>query len=317
MRATPPAALFPVHDLCFKARVLCRECQGQLSAFCDAHAWTRRTLRRLREEDGFLAPFSAVRTYSADFLLVAAGGGGGGSGGGTRGGGGGGAGEYVAGTGILVLPNTSLIITIGAKGLGGVATANGSSAADATVVASWLSKTARGGGRGSNCFVGAGNGVAGGSGGGAGDQAVARTGGASTASDGTGHAGGDVPGTGGGGSGASGGGATAAGAVGVAGAKAPGGAGTANSISGISVTYCKGGDGGATNESTNGLAGVNPGDGGSGSNNNGGPDNNGGDGAVGTFVLSYLGGQRGTGGVITTAGGHTIHTFTTSGTFVA
>jgi hypothetical protein len=33
--------------------------------------------------------------------------------------------------------------------------------------------------------------------------------------------------------------------------------------------------------------------------------------------LRYLGTQRGTGGTVTSAGGYTIHTFTTSGTYNA
>jgi hypothetical protein len=34
-------------------------------------------------------------------------------------------------------------------------------------------------------------------------------------------------------------------------------------------------------------------------------------------IVAYLGSQRGTGGTITSSGGYTIHTFTTSGTFTA
>jgi hypothetical protein len=34
-------------------------------------------------------------------------------------------------------------------------------------------------------------------------------------------------------------------------------------------------------------------------------------------VLAYLGSQRGTGGTITSVGGYTIHTFTSSGTFTS
>jgi hypothetical protein len=34
-------------------------------------------------------------------------------------------------------------------------------------------------------------------------------------------------------------------------------------------------------------------------------------------IISYSGSQRGTGGTVTTVGGNTIHTFTTSGTFTA
>jgi hypothetical protein len=34
-------------------------------------------------------------------------------------------------------------------------------------------------------------------------------------------------------------------------------------------------------------------------------------------VISYVGPQRATGGTVTSSGGSTIHTFTTSGTFIA
>jgi hypothetical protein len=34
-------------------------------------------------------------------------------------------------------------------------------------------------------------------------------------------------------------------------------------------------------------------------------------------IISYSGGQRGTGGDVTSVGGNTIHTFTTDGTFTA
>jgi hypothetical protein len=35
------------------------------------------------------------------------------------------------------------------------------------------------------------------------------------------------------------------------------------------------------------------------------------------FIISYAGAQRGTGGTVTSSGGNTIHTFTSSGTFTA
>jgi hypothetical protein len=35
------------------------------------------------------------------------------------------------------------------------------------------------------------------------------------------------------------------------------------------------------------------------------------------FIVSYAGPQRGSGGTVTSSGGFTIHTFTTSGTFKA
>jgi hypothetical protein len=34
-------------------------------------------------------------------------------------------------------------------------------------------------------------------------------------------------------------------------------------------------------------------------------------------IISYAGAQKGTGGTVTSSGGFTIHTFTSSGTYVA
>ncbi len=43
----------------------------------------------------------------------------------------------------------------------------------------------------------------------------------------------------------------------------------------------------------------------------------GGAGGSGIVILRYLGAQRGTGGTVTSSGGYTIHTFTSSGTYTA
>jgi hypothetical protein len=43
----------------------------------------------------------------------------------------------------------------------------------------------------------------------------------------------------------------------------------------------------------------------------------GGAGGSGIVILRYLGSQKGTGGTVTSSGGYTIHTFTSSGTFTA
>jgi len=40
-------------------------------------------------------------------------------------------------------------------------------------------------------------------------------------------------------------------------------------------------------------------------------------GGSGIVIVSYPGAQRGSGGTVTSAGGYTIHTFTTSGTYTA
>jgi hypothetical protein len=84
--------------------------------------------------------------------------------------------------------------------------------------------------------------------------------------------------------------------------------GYTSSISGASVTYGTGGLGGQSD----GPPGANPGDGGGGSLSAGFPGQAG---ANGIVIISYTGPQMATGGTITTSGGNTIHTFTTSGTF--
>jgi hypothetical protein len=40
-------------------------------------------------------------------------------------------------------------------------------------------------------------------------------------------------------------------------------------------------------------------------------------GGSGIVIISYPGSQRGTGGTVTSAGGNTIHTFTSSSTYTA
>jgi hypothetical protein len=43
----------------------------------------------------------------------------------------------------------------------------------------------------------------------------------------------------------------------------------------------------------------------------------GGNGGSGIVIIRYSGSQRGTGGTVTSSGGFTIHTFTSSGTYTA
>jgi hypothetical protein len=43
----------------------------------------------------------------------------------------------------------------------------------------------------------------------------------------------------------------------------------------------------------------------------------GGNGSAGIAILKYLGGQRGTGGSVSTVGSFTVHTFTGDGTYIA
>jgi hypothetical protein len=62
---------------------------------------------------------------------------------------------------------------------------------------------------------------------------------------------------------------------------------------------------------------VNTGSGGGGGGYNNPSWINGGAGGSGIVIISYLGAQRGTGGTVTSSGGYTIHTFTSSSTYNA
>jgi hypothetical protein len=59
---------------------------------------------------------------------------------------------------------------------------------------------------------------------------------------------------------------------------------------------------------------ANSGNGGNGVYNGGASQGSGGSGIV---IVRYAGAQRGTGGTVTSSGGYTYHTFTSSGTFTA
>jgi hypothetical protein len=59
---------------------------------------------------------------------------------------------------------------------------------------------------------------------------------------------------------------------------------------------------------------VNTGGGGGGA---AGTPSNGASGGSGVVIVRYLGSQRGSGGTVTSAGGYTIHTFASSGTYTA
>lgn len=111
-----------------------------------------------------------------------------------------------------------------------------------------------------------------------------------------------------------------------------GGNGLALTISGASVYYAGGGAGGADTNlgfgANGGLGGggglnlanqngvANTGGGGGGSLSGSGGTRSAGTGGSGIFIISYLGTRKGSGGTITNVGGYTIHTFTTSGTFI-
>lgn len=131
-----------------------------------------------------------------------------------------------------------------------------------------------------------------------------------------------APYPGGGGGGGAGANATSSSVAGI------GGAGYVSSLSGSSQTYAGGGGGATWASGTPGSGGSGGGgngvDGGNGQNaaantgGGGGGANNtfiGGSGGSGIVIIRYAGAPCATGGTITSAGGYTVHTFTSSGTF--
>lgn len=262
--------------------------------------------------------FSQNSGYLISYLVVAGGGGGAEAGGG--------AGGLLASTTSLTV-GTSYTVTVGAGGAGSISvtTTNGTSGSNSSFGASI---TATGGGGGG--FTGA-VGSNGGSGGGGGYQANYAGGTGVSGQGSAGGAGSNASNTSAGG----GGGAGAVGGTASGSAAGNGGAGASNSISGTAVTYGGGGGGGGDNRGvTNGTGGSGGGGGGAfatagtagsantGGGGGGGGFNNptwstGGAGGSGVVAISYAGTQRGTGGTVTTSGGNTIHTFTSSGTYTA
>jgi len=238
--------------------------------------------------------------YSVDYLIVAAGSSGGT---GTYAGGGGGGGEVLSSSAYSVSVGTAYTVTIGAGGSGGTFSVGNDSV--------FGSFTSRGGG--TNVSV-------------------------TNDNNGAGSGNGNARGAGSGGSPSTerGGGGGGAGGVGASGAStANGGAGVSSSYSGSSVGYGGGGGGGQGTGYGSGTAlgqdgGGNGSFGGSGAAisgtaNRGGGGGGGasvnisasGNGGSGLVIVRYLGTQRGTGGTVTSSGGYTIHTFTSSGTFTA
>jgi len=274
--------------------------------------------------NGFYLPFTSS-AVTANYLVVA-----GGAGGGANVGGGGGAGGYKTST-LSVVLGTSYTVTVGA---GGAAVLGNSGSAGGTGSNSVFDSITSSGGGGGGPFDT--NGNSGGSGGGAGSGYTgARTGG--TGTSGQGNAGGNavsdssfpIFSAGGGGASASGNSSTGS-------AAGTGGAGTASSITGSSVTYAGGGGGaggGATatgaaggsggggaggNELGNGTNGTaNTGGGGGGCGGGGTSLESSGSGGSGVVIISYAGSAKFTGGTITSSGGNTIHTFTSSGTLAS
>ena len=256
---------------------------------------------------------SNIGQYTASYLVVA--------GGGSGASGGGGAGGLLTST-VTITSGTSYAVSVGAGGTGSSGAGTNGTNSSLTTIA-----IAVGGG--------AGDGGSGGSGGGGASSGAPSSGGSGTSGQGNAGGGnggyfpGGYPAGGGGGAGAVGG---AAGGLTSAG---NGGAGLASSLSGASTFYAGGGGGGlyqgTGSAGTGGSGGGGNGGyapaGGAGTNasaNTGGggggrsasTPSSAGNGGSGIVIISYVGAQRGTGGTITTSGGSTIHTFTTSGTYV-
>ena len=271
---------------------------------------------------GTLSPLTPI---TASYLVVAGGGGAVGN----RSGGGGAGGLLTSST--TLYSGATYVVTVGAGGAGGAgnaavtSTQDGSNSVLSGTGLTTLTATGGGGGGGTNNPS---SGRAGGSGGGAGgDNATGATGG--TGISGQGFAGGTTAA----GGGAGGGGASAVGSNGASNTGGNGGAGTASSITGTSVTYAGGGGGGATTTAGTGgaggggngaqgspttqLAGV------SGTQNLGGGAGGGSNysstpvtqasGGSGIVIISYAGSQAFNGGLVTSSGGNTIHTFNATG----
>jgi hypothetical protein len=272
---------------------------------------------------------SGDAAVTASYLQVA-GGGGGGTGQSSSsigGGGGGGAGGYLTGSTTLN-PTLSYTVVVGAGGAGGIANTSNSVTGNNSQFGTLTASV--GGGSGGN-YQGNSAGIGGSGGGG---NYLATSGAAGTS--GQGNAGGNAyqPGAyyGNGG----GGGAGAVGGSAASNTVAPGGVGLTNSITGTSTYYAGGGGGGSgqtaggsaagglggggaggfgTTAGTPGTANLGGGGGGGGNIGTGGtPSSNGGNGGSGVVIISYPSPQKFGGGIVTTSGANTIHTFQTSGT---
>lgn len=266
--------------------------------------------------------FNVVLNVASIKMLVV---GGGGSGGGSTGGGGGAGGvvyydsygvaarsyQVTVGSGGAIPGNKSRGISGGNSAFGTVTALGGGGGAHSADGTSWSTAYSGGsGGGGQTYFCVASNGVNCPSG--AGTPGQGNSGGLPS-NTGT---------SGGGGAGGPGGNTTTAQAGG------NGGPGIAYSISG-SLTYYGGGGGGGGGGTTSGIGGI--GGGGAGGNvGSNGVDGtgggggggwsyasgNGGKGGSGIVIISYpTGSVNASGGTVTTSGGYTIHTFTSSGYF--
>lgn len=234
--------------------------------------------------------FAAVSPLLVTIQRQASGGGGGGlEVGATAGPGGGGAGQFKT-TAIVMPSGDTRSIVIGGPG-GGIPNGDGTNGGNLTVTG--LPSCVGGGGGGAAGDAGKAGGNGGG-GGGNGSVGPINPGGVGIDFNGQNGSNGSSGGSG-------------------AGTSASIGTGTTSSISGTSMVYGQGG----INSSP--LANPTIGGGGYGAFDLGldpvGTDLPGAPGNMGNAVFSYAGPVRATGGTITSVGGNTIHTFTSSGTF--
>jgi hypothetical protein len=266
-----------------------------------------------------------AQSVSVEYLIVAGGGGGGGAQGVNTASGGGGAGGVLSGS--VVLSSGGYPVTVGGGGVGGTGDARGGNGGNS----SFNGLTAFGGGGGASEASGHPAQSGGSGGGGASDLNEIGASGTTGQGNAGGHAtddGAAPAGGGGGGKGSVGGYGTASGSTSYGGA---GGAGITSSISGSPVGYAGGGGGGGgtsggSASSGGGVGATDQGNGASGAPNSGGGGGGardkinvaktGGSGGSGIVIIRYpVGTLTATGGAITTAGGYTIHSFTSSGTF--
>jgi hypothetical protein len=274
-------------------------------------------------------------TYAGEYLIVA--GGGSGARAPNVGGGGGGAGGAIDST-ISFVSGSIYSIVIGAGGAAYSATdGGGNNGSNST----GFGNTCIGGGTGSYYSPGTGyqSATSGGSGGGAGWNTLTGASGTS----GQGFAGGsltfsgaqnNLPAAGGGGKTSVGtsvnGTATNVGSAGGAGinwkslgtyyAGGGGGGGAGGGGAGGLGGGGNGGSGASGAATTGGSGTVNTGGGGGGTGEtqyNTFPSYPSGAGGSGVVIVRYIGSQKGTGGTITSSGGYTYHTFTSSGTYTA
>jgi hypothetical protein len=260
---------------------------------------------------GTLSPLTPV---TASYLVVA-GGGGGNSGGGGAGG--------LLTSSTTIYSGATYIVTVGAGGVGGVGNVQPTNGSNSVLSGTGITTvTSTGGGYGGQQSINSTSGNGGSGGGGGRNSTTFGTGTSGQGfNGGAGATGGTFPAGGGGGAGAVGG--TGSGSV-----SGAGGLGVASSISGTSTYYAGGGGGSLENGSTGGAGGLGGGGagsattgtagtantgGGGGGGVNLGPNASGAAGGSGTVIISYAGSQVFNGGLVTSSGGNTIHTFNATG----